>query len=90
MIFSSVTESGVYTTIPMPKVYAVLSGLSNSERAFLCRGKPNARRLIEDHMINVLNDQMIQIIYNHKFWTFRDAYESKKASFMGSPLQLSG
>ena len=64
-MFSPVLESGVDITIPMKKVYGVLSGLSNSQRAFMhmmaCCKKAEAP------MINVLNGQMVQINDNHNF-----------------------
>ena len=58
-IFSPVIESGVDITIPMKKIYGVVSAQSNSQRAFL---QMIARcRKVEELVINVLNDRFVPI-----------------------------
>ena len=67
-IFSPVIESGVDITIPMKKIYGVMSAQSNSQRAFL---QMIARcRKVEEPVINVLSDRFVPITGNHNFWTY--------------------
>ena len=75
MIFSPVIESGVDITIPMKKIYGVMSAQSNSQRAFL---QMIARcRKVEEPAINVSNDRFAPINkQNHNFWTYIDMYET--------------
>ena len=73
-IFSPVIESGVDITIPMKKMYGVMSAQSNSRIAFL---HMIARcRKAEVPGINVLSDRFVPVNENHNFWTYKDVYET--------------
>jgi len=47
-------------------------------------------RKVEHPTINVMNEQTIQINNNHSFWTFRDIYETNKASIHNRAFHVEG
>ena len=85
---SLVKESGADITIPMKKLYGVLSGLSKPQRPFM---RMLARcRKVEDQTVNVLNDQIKPMNNHHHFWTFRDEFETRNPIHHGQPFTVDG
>jgi hypothetical protein len=73
-IYSPVIESGVDITIPVKKVYGVICGMSNSQRAYL---QMLARcRNVEDPEICVLNDSKLKVNDNFNFGPSRKLWIS--------------
>jgi hypothetical protein len=72
-LHSPVIESGVDITIPIKKVFGVLCGKSNCQRAYLqmlarCRNVENPR-------VDLLNDPILRINSNFNFWKFDEVME---------------
>ena len=75
-IYSPVIESGVDITIPVKKLYGVLSAKSNSQRAYL---QMLARcRNVEDGRIDIMNAEGFKINNNHCFWKYKEVLELNK------------
>ena len=72
-IYSPVIESGVDITIPVKKIYGILSCKSNSQRAYL---QMLARcRNVEDGRMDILNDFQFKINNNYCFWRYKEVLE---------------
>jgi hypothetical protein len=94
-IYSPTIESGVDITIPVKKLYGILSCKSNSQRAYL---QMLARcRNLEDGRIDVMNSPYLKINNNHCFWRYSEVLElnqetvapGMKFEITGSMLRLS-
>ena len=94
-IYSPTIESGVDITIPVKKLYGILSCKSNSQRAYL---QMLARcRNLEDGRIDVMNSPFLRINNNHSFWTYEEVLQMNKETvapgikfeITGSMLRLS-
>ena len=85
-IYSPVIESGVDITIPIDKVYGVLSAKSNSERAYL---QMLARcRNVKDREVLILNDKQFGINRNYQFWKYSDIVASNSDSLKISYMDM--
>ena len=77
-LYSPVIESGVDITVPVKKLYGVLSCKSNSQRAYL---QMLARcRNVEIGQINVAGDPQLRINKNHYFWKYAEVLELNRST----------
>jgi len=85
-IYSPVIESGVDITVPVKKVFGVLCGRSNSQRAYL---QMLARcRNVEESRIDIQHDPMLRINNNYNFWTYQEVMELNKESVQNTSLDF--
>ena len=85
-LYSPVIESGVDITVPVKKVFGVLCGRSNSQRAYL---QMLARcRNVEDPRMDVLSDSMLKINRNYNFWRFGEVLELNRATVQTTGLEF--
>ena len=60
-------------TIPVKKIYGVLSSKSNNQRAYM---QMLARcRNVEDGAIDICSDPMLKVNNNHNFWKYKEVME---------------
>lgn len=77
-LYSPVIESGVDITIPVKKLYGILSSKSNSQRAYL---QMLARcRCVEIGRVDVANDPQLKINKNHCFWKYAEVLELNRST----------
>jgi hypothetical protein len=88
-IYSPTIESGVDITIPVKKLYGILSCKSNSQRAYL---QMLARcRNLEDGRIDVMNSPFLRINNNHSFWTYEEVLQMNKETVApGVKFEITG
>jgi hypothetical protein len=72
-IYSPVIESGVDITIPIKKVFGILCGRSNSQRAYA--QMLNRCRAVQEPQVDLLLDPMIKINNNYNFWKYEEVLE---------------
>lgn len=77
-LYSPVIESGVDITIPVKKLYGVLSCKSNSQRAYL---QMLARcRVVEIGQVDIAGDPQLKINKNHCFWKYGEVLELNRST----------
>ena len=69
-LYSPVIEAGVDITIPVKKVYGILSANSNSQRAFM--QMINRCRRVEEPRMDFLKGEGLDMNNNYNFWTFNE------------------
>ena len=85
-IYSPVIESGVDITIPVKKLYGVLSCKSNCQRAYL---QMLARcRCVEIGRIDIANDPQLTITNNHCFWRYAEVLELNRKVVLPGGFQF--
>ena len=79
-------ESGVDITVKVAKIFGVLCGRSNSQRAFL---QMLARcRNVEDPRMDILNDPSLKPNSNYCVWKFREVLELNKHTVKNTELRF--
>jgi len=85
-IYSPVIESGVDITIPVKKLYGLLSCKSNCQRAYL---QMLARcRCVEVGRIDIANDPQLTITNNHCFWRYSEVLELNRRVVVPGGFQI--
>jgi hypothetical protein len=69
-LYSPVIEAGVDITVPVKKVYGILSANSNSQRAFM--QMINRCRRVEEPRMDFLKGEGLDLNNNYNFWTFKE------------------
>ena len=77
-IYSPVIESGVDITIQIQKIYGILCGQSNSQRAYM-QMLARCRKVKGGH-IDIANGPLLKINKNHNFRTYKDVLEFNKGN----------
>ena len=69
-------------TVPVKKIYGVLSSKSNSQRASM--QKLARCRNVEDGAIDVCNDPMLKVNNNTNSWKYKEVMELNKDAVQSS------